>query len=133
MAASANSLGALAFRGLAGPLDKAEGVRWFRKAADTGYAPACFNLAMRYLQGDGIAADPAEARRLLERAIAATVYDGQTKEVAAGSRFELGLLYETGAGGPQDVVKALRLFEEASPDNEEARQSFERLKAKLAA
>ncbi len=133
LAASANSVAALYLRGLGVPPNPQEAVRWFRQAAEGGDPGASFNLAMRYWQGQGVAADFGQARRWLERAVAATGTDDQTRSVVADANFELGVLYENGWGVQRDAVKALHAYEAAMSRNDEARQSFERLKAKLAA
>ena len=41
--------------------DYFEAVKWFRKAADQGYAPAQLNLFGAYIQGKGVPKDEAEA------------------------------------------------------------------------
>lgn len=43
---------------------------YFRKAADAGYAPAQFDLALLYVAGRGVNTDPAEALRLFRLAAA---------------------------------------------------------------
>ncbi|MFN7987880.1 MAG: tetratricopeptide repeat protein [Thermoanaerobaculia bacterium] len=131
VAASANGIGTLHFRGLGVKQDAAEGVRWFRKAAEAGDAAGALNLAGRCLAGEGVAADPKEARRWLEQAAASTGQDDETLGVVALARYGLGRLYEEGNGVEKDVVKALRLYEQAAPRCEDARRDFERLKARL--
>ena len=132
ISASANSLGALYLQGHGVPADSKQAVTWFRKAAEAGDGPGCFNLAMRYLIGDGVAADAAEARRWLERSAATPGADATTRTVVAAAELQLGLLYESGTGVEKDSVKALHYFESAAPRNDEAKQNFERLKARLA-
>ena len=39
------------------PQDYPEGVKWYRKAAEQGYATAQFSLAYRYLYGHGVPQD----------------------------------------------------------------------------
>ena len=43
------------------PQDAAEAVKWYRKAADQGYAKAQYNLGVCYTQGTGGPQDSAEA------------------------------------------------------------------------
>ncbi len=131
VAAAANSIGTLVLRGLGVPADAAEAVRWFRKAADAGDAAGGFNLAMRYLDGQGVDPDPAEARRRLEKVAAIGGQDPETRTVVALARFQLGRLHEEGIGGEKDPVRALHLYEEASPANEDARLALARLKERL--
>ncbi|MEO8552897.1 MAG: hypothetical protein ABI678_23125 [Kofleriaceae bacterium] len=47
---------------------EAEGFPWIRRACEQGHAPACSDLAMRYLHGEGVAADRAKAHEALARA-----------------------------------------------------------------
>ncbi len=42
---------------------------WWRKAASKGHGRAASSAAMAFLSGEGVAPDPAEARRLAERAV----------------------------------------------------------------
>ena len=41
--------------------DSVEAWKWFRKAADQGYAMAQYNFGVRYASGEGVARDPVEA------------------------------------------------------------------------
>lgn len=45
-----------------------EAVKWYRKAAEKGYAPAQYNLGNMYRYGKGIAKDIQEARRWYRKA-----------------------------------------------------------------
>ena len=45
------------------PEDDAEAVRWYRLAAEQGYANAQYNLGLMYDNGDGVPEDDAEAVR----------------------------------------------------------------------
>jgi TPR repeat protein len=45
------------------PQDYAEAVRWYRKAADQGYAKAQYNLGNMYWYGRGVPQDSAQAER----------------------------------------------------------------------
>jgi TPR repeat protein len=42
-----------------------EAAKWFRKAADQGYAPAQYNLGLLYLSGQGVAQSNLEALQML--------------------------------------------------------------------
>ena len=46
----------------------AEGVRWYRKAAEQGHAHAQNNLGLMYYKGLGVAQDDAEAGRWFRKA-----------------------------------------------------------------
>ena len=48
--------------------DKAEAVKWYRKAAEQGDARAQCNLGVCYDNGEGIAQDKTEAVKWLQRA-----------------------------------------------------------------
>jgi len=131
LAVSANSIGVFYLQGVVVAANSDEAARYFRKAADAGDVAGCYNLAGRYATGSGAAQDFVEARRWLERAVATKDERPNTQAIVALARFSLGQIYEEGAGVEKDLVKALRYYEEASPLNEKARASFERLKARL--
>lgn len=131
VAQAANNIGALHYRGLGVKQDAVEAVRWFRKAAEAGDGAGALNLALRLLAGEGGAADPAEARRWLEKAAGASGTDDESLTVVAVARYTLGRLYEDGLGVEKDLVKALNLYGEAAPRNEDARRGYERLRARL--
>lgn len=73
--------------------------------ANTGNANAELLLALKYLDGDGVAVNEAEAAKWLERAAK------QNLPVAA---YRLGRLYEGGHGVPADPVKAAQWYEVAA-------------------
>ena len=52
------------------PQDDAEAVRWYRLAADQGYAPAQANLGVMYERGQGVGEDKVEAHMWLNLAAA---------------------------------------------------------------
>jgi TPR repeat protein len=45
------------------PKDAIEAVKWYRKAAEQGDAPAQFNLGNSYANGEGVAKDAVEAAK----------------------------------------------------------------------
>jgi TonB family protein len=96
-----NNLGEMYAIGRGVPQDYAEAVKWYRKAADAGYARAQFNLGMSYVRGQGVMIDYGEAvkwfRKLADRGFA----PGQTN---------LGIAYSTGRGVPRDIDEALKWF-----------------------
>ena len=61
--------------------DDAEAARWYRKAAEQGYALAQFNLAVMYDQGQGVARDQAEAAKWFRKA---------ADQGDAGAQFQMG-------------------------------------------
>jgi TPR repeat protein len=50
------------------PLDYAEAIRWFRRAADRGNSSAMVWLGFAYEYGQGVARDPTQARLWMEKA-----------------------------------------------------------------
>ena len=130
-AAAWNSVGAFYLQGIEVAADPVEALKWFRKAADAGDAPGEFNLAMGYLSGNGIEQDLAQAVRWLEKAAAAEGGDSTSVLTAAEAMNQLGKLYEEGSGVEKDVLTALNYYQSASPNNAAARESVERLKARL--
>ena len=83
------------------PQDYAEAVKWYRKAAEQGNAPAQVNLGVRYNEGQGVPQDYAESVKWYRLAAEQGIADAQ---------FNLGLMYGKGEGVPQDYVEAHRWF-----------------------
>jgi hypothetical protein len=83
------------------PQDKAEAVRWYRRAASAGNAEAEVNLAALYIRGDGVKQDVQEALRLLKSA--AEKRDGRADAY-------LGLASYLGTGGAVDHPAAEAWF-----------------------
>src|SRR5512133_836524 len=79
---SAYLLGIMYFKGEGVGADKAEGVRWLRRAADKGHIRAQNNLGMLYDKGDGVPKDQKEA---------AAWYRKAAEKGHAQSQFDLGL------------------------------------------
>ena len=78
--------------------DYSEAVRYFRKAADQGFANAQFNLGNSYRNGDGVAQDCSEAARWYRKA---------ADQGDADAQLSLGALYYFGNGISQDLKLAL--------------------------
>lgn len=74
-----------------------EAVKWFKRAADKGYAPAQYFLAICYLQGKGVEQDYNEAVALLNKSAE------QDNYLAC---CELAMCYEEGKGVEKDPVEA---------------------------
>ena len=64
----AERVGDLYASGQGGAQELAEAVRWYRKAADKGFARAQYQLGHMYEVGKGVARDLAEAHRLFTKA-----------------------------------------------------------------
>jgi TPR repeat protein len=133
--------------------DPAAGVRWIRRSAERGYAPAQYKLASLYERGHAVPRDLAEAELWYEKAasqghvkamhnlaVLATAQKGKPanyvtaarwfKEAAGyglvDSEFNLGILYERGLGVARDMIEAYRWFSLASRQGDEkARQKRE--------
>jgi hypothetical protein len=85
--------------------DYGEAVKWYRRAADQGYAKAQFALAEMYKNGDGVAKDMRQAARWYRRAADRGYPDAQLL---------LGVLYESGAGVPENFAEAARWYRSAA-------------------
>jgi TPR repeat protein len=72
-------------------------LRWYRQAADQGYAAAQYDLGQAYNLGDGVAKDGAEAARWWEKA---------AEQGIAKPQYNLGLAYHSGAGVQKDELQA---------------------------
>lgn len=95
------NVGVMYERGIGTAADLAKAAQWYRKATDRPIPQptALHNLALLYIKGgNGMAADPAQARALMTRAAEM----GQ-----AQSQYSLALMYFQGVGGASDPVMAL--------------------------
>src|SRR5713226_2257574 len=117
-----------------------EAVGAYRKAADKGSTSAMVELGVLLATGSGVAKDPAEARKLFERAAAAgnprgalnlatlsesggapsdpvkarALLSRAAETNSAEAQYQLGLMIADGIGGPRDDVAARALFEKAA-------------------
>jgi TPR repeat protein len=117
-----------------------EAIGAYRKAADKGSTSAMVELGVLLATGSGVAKDPAEARKLFERAaaagnprgalnLAALSYEGgapsdpvearallsrAAETNSAEAQYQLGLMIADGIGEPKDDVAARALFEKAA-------------------
>ena len=73
--------------------DDAEALRWFRLAAEQGFAAAQFNLGFMYANGRGVAQDDAEALRW---------YHLAAEQGVAEAQRNLGGMYANGRDGARD-------------------------------
>ena len=81
--------------------DEAEAVRWYRLAADQGYAKAQYTLGVMYAEGRGVPKDEAEAVRWYRLA---------ADQGLAGAQGDLGFMYADGRGVLKDSVLAHMWF-----------------------
>ena len=68
-------------------------MRWFRKAADQGFAPAQYNLGLIYANGRGVPVDYAEAFKW---------FTGAADKEFALAQSKIGIMYQSGYGVQQD-------------------------------
>jgi localization factor PodJL len=87
------------------PQDLGRAIALFRRAAESGLAPAQFRLGNIYEKGVGVSQDRALARTWYERAAAA----GNVQAM-----HNLGVLHAEGAEGKPDYAGAVRWFKEAA-------------------
>jgi TPR repeat protein len=115
-----------------------EAVATYRKAADKGSTSAMVEIGVLLGTGSGVAKDPAEARKLFERAAKngnargvsnlAALNGGASSNPAEArallakaaeanspdAQYQLAMMMVEGTGGPQDDVAARALFEKAA-------------------
>jgi TPR repeat protein len=107
-------------KGYGVPQDYGEAVRWYRRAADQGYARAQHSLAFMYRYGRGVRPDYEAAVKWFYKAAWQGFTDslkwlhGAADQGHAGAQHHLALLYRAGRGVEQDYSEALRWFEEAA-------------------
>jgi hypothetical protein len=85
--------------------DDAEAARLTRLAAEQGFPPAEYDMALLYFTGRGVPKDINETARWLEKA---------ANKGIAPAQNNLGLLYAVGQGVPKDLKKAAGLFRKAA-------------------
>ena len=101
--AFARATAAAAGRGVA--KNDTEAAKWFRVAADKGYAPAQNDLGFFYAEGRGVKKDDAEAVKWYQRAADQNYPPGQ---------MSLGMMYAAGRGVKQSDFDALALYSSAA-------------------
>ncbi len=85
--------------------DYAAAVKFFREAAEKGYAPSQNNLATCYADGIGLAKDPAQA----------VYWHHQAAEQGfAEAQFDLGKCYDNGEGVAEDPTQAFNWYRQAA-------------------
>ena len=95
-------LGLLYANGQGGvPQDYAQGVAWYRKAAEQGYAAAQSHLGFAYANGQGVPQDYAQSVAWYRKAAEQGYSEAQSK---------LGSKYILGQGVPQDYVESYKWF-----------------------
>ncbi len=92
-------LGGAYYHGRGIQKDKAEAVKWLRKAADQGHAEAQSLLGLCYLVGDNVPENAPKGAELLRQA---------AEKNSAGAQFWLGMCYDGGEGVSKDAVEAYK-------------------------
>ena len=87
------------------PKDYAEAAKWYRKAAEQGFAMAQHSLGSMYEIGQGFSQDYAEAVKWYRKA---------AEQGHAEAQFGLGYMYYHGQGVPQDYAEAVLWYRKAA-------------------
>ncbi len=85
--------------------DNKEAIKWYRLAADQGYAPAQSDLGVAYAQGHGVPKNDVEAVNWYRKAADHGLADAQSN---------LGQMYYLGHGIPKNDVEAVNWFRKAA-------------------
>ena len=94
--------------------DLEQAVRYFRKAADAGYAPAQFVMGACCHTGSGMEADPAQAAEWYRKA---------AEQGHAEAQFNLGACYASGYGVKKDPDRAIDWYRKAAAQGNEDAQA----------
>lgn len=95
------------------PQDYKEAMKWFRKAAEQGYADAQAVLGLMYVIGQGVPQDYKEAIKWCRKAV---------EQGNANAQFTLGNMYLNGEAVAQDYKEAVKLFSKAAEQGEVSAQ-----------
>lgn len=87
------------------PIDKAQGIAWFRKAAAQNHTAALQELGVIYATGDGVPKDDAQAVSWFRKA---------AELGNPTAQFNLGLMIAKGTGAPKDDALAVSWFRKAA-------------------
>jgi TPR repeat protein len=82
--------------------DTPRAARWYKRAADQGYAKAQYNLGVLYSQGDGVAKD---------RGVTAKLYQAAAIQNLIEAQYDLAAMLYYGDGVPKDQRQALHWWE----------------------
>ena len=96
-----SDLGNMYFEGRGVPQNYAEGVKWYRLAAEQGNANAQDNLGVCYATGRGVFQNFSEAVKWFTMA---------AEQGSANAQYNLGFAYERGDGVPQNYKTAYIWF-----------------------
>ncbi|MCL4181502.1 MAG: sel1 repeat family protein, partial [Verrucomicrobia bacterium] len=107
LAAAQHNLGVMFAEGDGVPRDRAEAVKWFRRAAEQGHAAAQCNLGAMYYAGEGVPRDCVEACEWYALAVQGGVV------VAEDGCRDLAL--EMSAGQMVEALRRCREFQPVKP------------------
>jgi uncharacterized protein len=116
-AAAQAALGFMLELGIDAPVDGAEAVKWYRKAAEQGNARGKSNLGLIaargfiYEAGKHAPADGAQAVEWCRK---------EAEQGNARAQYNLGQMYEWGNGVPKNPAKAVKWYHEAAEQGEPA-------------
>ena len=85
--------------------DYAEAAKWYRKAAEMGYAEAQYHLGYMYNKGKGVTQDYTEALKWFRKG---------ADQGYAKAQNGLGYMYRNGQGVTQDYAEAIKWFRKAA-------------------
>ena len=85
--------------------NKAEAVKWYRKAAEQGNAEAQYCLGAAYCMGEGVKQDYLQAYDWYKKA---------AEQGNASAQVDLGWMYEMGKGVPVSKVEAVKWYKESA-------------------
>lgn len=85
--------------------DYTDAAKWFKKAAEQGYAGAQYNLGIMYAKGEGVSQSEAEAVKWFERAAEQGVAEAQCC---------LGYAYANGEGVVRNKSEAIKWYRKAA-------------------
>ncbi len=85
--------------------NKTKAIKYYKAAAEKGIPEALYNLALCYINGNGVTEDPVTASKLLKLA---------ADKGNVNALYDLALLYENGKGVETDKSKAVELYLKAA-------------------
>jgi len=109
-----NQLGIASVLALGPDFSARDALKWFQKAALSGYAPAQVNLAVMYANGWGTPPNYGVAVQWIKAACA---------QHYARADYNLGILYMQGTGVRQDYSEASRWFKKAAEAGDSSAQT----------
>ena len=105
------------------PKDEAEAAKWYRKAAEQGYAEAQCDLGLCYHKGEGVPKDKRES---------VIWYWKAAEQGLAEAQYNLGYAYANGAGVTKDYLEAYAWYNLAAANGSEGgKLSRDELERKL--